>query len=201
MASLLLTAATDPIQQAQEHYQHVAGYQMTVKSSSRAKTEIMRYYYLKPGYIRVEFITPYNGAALIYDPSRKQARLWPFGYRRFPALTLSPDNRLILSSSGHRIDQSDVGALLRNVVALQQQGKTEIAGLDSVDGKEAVHLTVEGRQDFAVDTVHLYQLWLEQATGFPLKVSSYDTSGQLIETVEMSDVQIDPTFPDGFFQQ
>ncbi len=201
MASLLLADPANPIQSAIGHYQDVASYQVMVKSSSGDKTEIMRYYFRKPGYVRMEFIKPFNGATLIYDPSSKQVRLWPFGYRSFPAFTLSPENRLIQSSTGHRVDRSDVGALFRNVQALQEHGKTEVVGIEYAGGKETMHITVEGNQGFSVEAVHRFQLWLDQATGFPLKISSYDAAGQLIEAVEMDELQINPRFPDNFFGQ
>ena len=201
MASLLLTDTANPIQSAVEHYQDVASYQAVVKSSSGGKTGIMRYYFRKPGYVRMEFVTPFNGAALIYDPARRQARLWPFGYRSFPAFTLSPENRLIQSSTGQRVDRSDVGALFRNVKALQEYGKTEVAGIEPVGGKKTVHITVEGNQGFSVEAVHRFQLWLDQTTGFPLKISSHDAAGQLIEVVEMGELQINPRFTDDFFDQ
>ena len=201
MASFLLADPASPIQSAIEHYQDIVSYQAVVKSSSGGKTEIMRYYFRKPGYVRMEFVKPFNGAVLIYDPARKQARLWPFGYRSFPAFTMSPENRLIQSSTGQRVDRSDIGALFRNVQALQKHGKTEIVGIEPVNGKETVHVTVEGDQEFSVEAVHRFQLWLDQATAFPLKISSYDAAGQLIEVVEMGELQINPQFPDDFFDQ
>ena len=201
MVSLLLASPANPIQSAIERYQDVASYQVVVKSSSGSQTEIMRYYFRKPGYVRMEFVKPFNGATLIYDPVRKQAKLWPFGYRSFPAFTLSPENRLIQSSTGQRVDQSDVGALFQNVKALQAHGKTEVIGIEPVGGKETVHVTVDGNQGFPVETVHRYQLWLDKTIGFPLKVSSYNATGQLIEVVEMDELQINPPFPDDLFNQ
>jgi len=201
LVSLLLTDPASPIQSAIEQYRHVASYQMRVKSTSGGKTEIMRYYFMKPGHIRMEFIQPFNGAILIYEPTRKQARLWPFGYRSFPALTLSPENRLIQSATGQRVDRSDVGALYRNVNALQEHGKAEVAGIEPAGGKETLHITIEGNPGFSVEAVHRYQLWLDQATGFPVKVSSYNAAGELIETVEMDELQINPVFPVNFFDQ
>ena len=201
MASFLLADSANPIQSASERYQNIASYQVIVKSSSAGKTEIMHYYFMKPGYVRMEFVKPFNGAVLIYDPAGRQARLWPFGYRSFPAFTLSPENRLIQSSTGHRVDQSDVGALFRNIKAMQEHGKTEIVGIEPVSGKEAMHITIEGNEGFSVETVHRYQIWLDQASGFPIKVSSHDAAGQLIEVVEMDELQINPQFPDDFFSQ
>lgn len=193
--------SVDPIQSALEQYRDVAAYQVTVKSSGAAHSEILRYSYKRPGHVRMEFVRPFSGAVIVYDPVSRQARLWPFGYRNFPSLTLSPENRLIQSRTGQRVDRSDVGALYRNVRALQEHGRTESGEIEQLGGREALQVTVEGNGGFSVGTVHRYQLWLDQATGFPVKVSSHDAKGNLIEEVEMEGLQINPGFPDGFFGQ
>ncbi len=199
--ALLFTDTANPIQTAIDYYQKIAAYQVTVKSVSSGKAEIMRYYFKQPGHVRMEFITPFKGAVLIYNPDTKQAKLWPFGYRNFPALSLSPENRLIQSSTGQRVDRSDVGALYQNVKALQEHGRAEVLGMEAVGGHETVHIAVEGGGGFSIGTVARYQLWLDRTTGFPFKVSSHDVNGQLIEVVEMDELKLNPEFPDGFFDQ
>lgn len=201
LAALLVADTLNPIQGAIERYQSVAGYRLTLKSSTGNRIEMVRYSFKKPGHVRMEFIKPFKGAVLVYDPATKQAKLWPFGYGSFPALTLSPENRLIRSSTGQRVDQSDMGALYRNVSALQERGKTEIMGTEPLGEKETVHVVIEGEAGFSVGAVHRYQLWLDVAAGFPVKVSSHDAAGRVIEVVEMGDLQINPEFPEGFFGQ
>lgn len=201
MATLFLAdVAADPIDDAIERYRNVAAYQATLKSSTSSRTEIIRYHFRKPGYVRMEFFQPYKGAVLIYDPSAGRARLWPFGYRSFPALSLSPDNLLIQSTTGQRVDRSDVGALYQNVRTMQEHGKTDVAGTEVIGGKETLHVTIEGEGKFTVDGVHRYQLWLERVTLFPVRISSHDAAGRLIETVEMSELEINPEFPADFFE-
>ncbi len=201
MATLLLAdVAADPISDAIERYRDVAAYRTTMKSSSGGRTEIIRYFFRKPGYVRMEFVQPYKGAVLIYDPAGGRARLWPFGYRSFPSLTLSPESSLIQSPTGQRVDRSDVGALYRNIRAMQEHGKTEVAGAETVGGKETLHVIVEGDGRFSVDGVHRYQLWVERETRFPIRISSQDADGRLIETVELDELEIDPGFPADFFE-
>ena len=199
--ALLGTDTANPIQTAIDYYRDVAGYQLTLKSVSGGKSEIIHYYFKKPGYVRMEFVTPHRGAVLVYNPDTARAKLWPFGYRSFPSLTLSPDSSMIQSSTGQRVDRSDVGVLYQNVRALQEHGTIEVLGIETVDGHEALHVAVAGQGGFAVGAVARYQLWLDRANGFPLKVTSYDAGGEAIETVEMGDLKIGPGFPDGFFNQ
>jgi outer membrane lipoprotein-sorting protein len=198
---LLTVDSADPIQSAIDFYREVTGYQVTLKSMSQGKTEVIHYYFKKPGYVRMEFVAPFKGAVLVYDSHSQRAKLWPFGYGSFPALSLSPDNRMIRSSSGQRVDRSDVGVLYANVQALQQHGTTEILGIETVGGKEALHVAVSAARGFALDEVSRYQVWLDLATGFPVRVMSHARDGHLIEAVEMEELRIGPQFPDGFFRQ
>ena len=199
-AAALGAADIDPVNAAIERYQAVESYQLTLRSSSGGnESEIIHYYYKKPGFVRMEFSQPFSGAVLVYSPSTKEIRLRPFGALKFPVFTLSPESRMAHSSSGHRVDRSDVGSLLQNVKTLQENGATEIMGEEEVGGRQALHIAISGRDNFSVEGVHRYDLWLETRTLWPLKVASHDTKNVLIETVLMNDLQINPVFPDDFF--
>jgi len=117
-----------------------------------------------------------------------------------PALRLSPTNPLVRDRTGHRVDRSDVGELLRNVHALQQGGATVTEGEETVNGRTALRVSVTGAPAHAVDGVHRYRLWLDTEDGFPLKVVSFaDGDGDPLETVTLDDVEIDVAFPARFF--
>lgn len=201
VAALLSADASDPVATAQEHYRSVQSYQVTVVSSAAdgSAAEVVRYSYRKPGFVRMEFIQPHQGAALIYRPSDHKARLWPFGFHTFPMLTLNPRNPLILDPRGHSVDRSDVGPLLDNVRTLQAKGHTVVLDEEQVGRRRALHVVITGAADDTIEGVHRYHIWLELATGFPIKVSSYDLRDELIETVLMDDVEINVPFPAGFF--
>ncbi|RTZ40023.1 hypothetical protein EKL30_17370 [Candidimonas sp. SYP-B2681] len=199
MVSLFLSGATDPLQSAVEHYRRVDSYQMKVQTSSGSSTDVMLYSFKKPGYVRVDFEKPFKGAVLIYDPTQKKAKLWPFGFQRLPVFTLDPDNRMIKSPSGQRIDRSDVGYLFENAKLLASRGSTERVGTQSIEGQNAIHLVIKGDGKFSLGEIHQYQLWLDSATGFPVRVASYNAGGRLLEQVEISGLLVDPEFPLGFF--
>jgi outer membrane lipoprotein-sorting protein len=182
-----------------EHYHSVESYRVTIRSFHADGEEHIRYFYRKPGFVRMEFIRPHAGAVLVYNPLTRRVRLWPFGAGRFPEFNLSPGNPLIKSSRGQRVDRSDVGALFENVRTLQAGGSTEILGEENVDGHTILHLTVTGAESFAVADVHRYELWLDTATHFPLKVISRDQHDAVIETVMMEELEINATLPQTLF--
>ncbi len=54
----------DLLAAAIEHYQTVESYRVTIRSFHEGGEEQIRYYFRKPGFVRMEFILPHAGAAL-----------------------------------------------------------------------------------------------------------------------------------------
>ena len=188
----------DPVAIALRNYRNITTYQVTLRSKSRNSFEEIRYYY-KSAYIRMEFIKPIPGAVLTFDPVKKKIRLRPFRVTDH-VVTLSPDNNMLQSSAGHRVDESDIGSLLRVVAKLQSNGETTMLREESLSGRQTVLVRVTGIEDFTVFGIHRYDLWLERTIYLPLKIVSYDLRGEVIEEVLMDDLEIDIVIPDNLFQ-
>ena len=204
MLALVLSAAgpaaADLLHDAQTRFRALESYRVTLRShAADGPRQVIRYAYRKPGSLRMDFVEPHHGAVLIYDPATRRVHLWPFGTDHFPSLNLAPDNPLIRSAGGHRVDHSDVGALLAKLVELRARGSmTE--PLDAVIAdRPARYIEITGAPAASVADVHRYRIWFEKGSLFPLKVQSYDAALELIETVDMSDAELDPVFPEHFF--
>lgn len=198
MAALSLNQP-GPVDAAVKRYEAVKSYSVTLDSRSEKGGELIRYYFKKPGFVRMEFIEPHSGAVLVYDPVKKEALLRPLGFFKSFVMRLKPEDRLIRSSGGHTVDESDLGALFKNVEALQKGGTTAVLG-DTEEGDKAVtEVLVEGAGRTEVDGYHGYRLWLDKTTHLPVKVISYDTEGHVVEEVRLEDLKTDVNFPDGFF--
>jgi outer membrane lipoprotein-sorting protein len=193
-------AAADPVTAALERFTAVKTYQVTLRSTSGGEREIIRYYYKKPGFIRMEFKSPHRGAVLVYDPKKKKVRIRPFGMMEPFVLTLDPDNRLVRSSQGHCVDESDLGALLRRVLMLKEKGTAVTDGKEILKGRAAMRVVITGREGMAVDGIHRYRLWLDAASRLPLKVVAYAASGEVLEEVLMDDLAVDVPLPERLFE-
>lgn len=197
---IIAAITQDPISIAIENYKSVGSYSVTLRSGNDEDfSEIIRYYYKKPGFVRMELIKPFKGAILIYSPFTREVRVRPFSFLKSFVLTLSPNNKLVKSSRGHMIDASDIGELMRTVKKLQDNGKAEILKEEVVEGKLTMLVSIEGKDNFTVDGVHRYLLWLDKTNFLPLKVSSFDIYGKLIEEVLMDDLMINLRLDDSFF--
>jgi hypothetical protein len=187
----------NPVAISRRIYETIVSYQVTLRSRGSNFSEEIRYYY-KSGCIRMEFIQPFRGAVLTYDPTRKEVRLKPLRMLN-RVISLSPDSHVIQSSAGHRIDESDIGSLLRAVARLQANGRTCVAGEKFLSAREIIFVRVTGNDAAAVCGVHSYDLWLDKGSYLPLKVVSYDLKDGLIEEVIMDDLKTDVDLADCLF--
>ncbi|MCP3709870.1 DUF1571 domain-containing protein [Paraburkholderia sp. CNPSo 3274] len=177
---------------AQARFDALANYLVTLKSTSAgAETVEVLYGYRKPGFVRMDFIRPHGGATLTFNPESGKVKLWPFGIDTFPRLTLSPDNHMIQSPQGHRVDESDIGALLVNVRELQEQGDTQVVGAETIGTHRAAHVIVTCRPGHFSTGVFRYELWFDSSHGLPVKVVSEGESREPIETVLMVNLRVD----------
>lgn len=193
-------AMADPLHEAQARFQALSTYRVTLRSiAADGAGQVIRYFYAKPGWVRMEFVEPRRGMVLVYDPTARKVRIWPFGVDRVVSARFAPDNPLLRDPNGHRIDRSDVGALLENLVALRAKGRMTTVGEEELAGRPTSVLDITGERGATVNGVNRYRIWLANDPMFPLKVESFAVGGGAIETVDMTDAEVDVDFPDGLF--
>lgn len=195
VAATLIGIIPDELSRAIDNYHQVESYAVTIHSTSANNNPHIQYYYKKPGFVRMDFIEPHDGAVLICSPMTRRVNLWPFGVGHFPKLNLNPNNSLIRGDGGQRIDHSDIGTLFSNIRVLAIEGTTESNPLDPY----GMHITITGNKYSRDDDVHRYELWLNSKNGFPSKVISYNHQNEVIETVVMENLKVNIQLPEGFF--
>lgn len=153
----LVSSINNPLASALESFHHVTTYRVTIQSMSGDSHQIIRYFFKRPGFVRMEFIKPHKEAVLVYRPDTKKARLRPFGFFKPLVLTLAPDNGLITDPQGHRVDLSDIGSFLETVKTLADKGKSRIMGDETISGRQALLVEVRGGEGITVNgNIHRY---------------------------------------------
>lgn len=173
---------------AAEAFDRLDTYTVTIRSEGEDREEI-RYFFKKPGWVRMEFEEPHKGAVLVYNPETRRVKLRPFAYFKSFLLDLSPEDRLIRSSKGHTVDESHIGALLENVRRLNEAGEARLLGDESVNGRDALVLEVIGEEGKEADGVHRYVIWLDKRLLLPIKAVAYGPGGEKTEDVDMTDIE------------
>lgn len=78
LLALTLTSPS-PLQEALAHFEQLDGYRLALRSEGPGGNQHLLYAYRKPGWVRMDVLSPYAGAVLIYSPVNQHIRLWPFG--------------------------------------------------------------------------------------------------------------------------
>ncbi len=187
MSALPVRSEEDPLEKALAAFESLDTY-TTILNSYAGGKENIRYFFKKPGFIRMEFIRPHKGAFLAYNPNTGKVRLRPFGLIKPLIITLSPGNRLIRSPRGHTVDRSHLGALIDNALRLEAHGSVKVLGREEVHGREAIKVEVSAREGFESDGVNRHLLWLDTEHFLPIRAEGYDAKGMLIEGVFMDEL-------------
>lgn len=190
---------SNPIQSALEKFKEVESYSVTLRSSVKNKQEEMKYFFKRPGFVRIDFINPHKGAILVYNPHTKKVTLRPLGFFESLVLTLNPDNPILKSSKKHTVDNSDIGVLLEDVKKLQLNGRSEFLREERLAARDCIVINVKSEKNIADSDINQYILWLDKEIFLPIKVEAYKKSGILVERVLMDDLKININLPDDFF--
>ena len=188
----------NPLERARAAFESLDTYTAIINSYAGGNERI-RYYFKKPGYIRMEFISPHKGALLVYNPVTGKVRLRPFGLIKPLMLTLSPENRLIRSPRGHTVDRSHLGALIENALKLEAMGSLKTVGMEEVHGKEALKVEVKAEAGFESDGVNRHLLWFDTEHLLPIRAEGYDAEGTLVEGVYMDELILEVHISNSMF--
>lgn len=200
--SLILLFSEDfksPIKQAYESFDSLQNYRVTIKTLCCDSDEEILYVFQKPGFIRMDFINPHQGAVLVYNLNTNDVRLKPFGLFSFFKLTLDPDNNLITSPKGHTVDQSDMSFLIRNIDSLMQKGTLTYLANEEINKRPCTVFIVAANDTFNIDGINSYKVWLDSVLHLPLKAEAFDTNGVLLESVLTADLELNVQLAEDYF--
>jgi outer membrane lipoprotein-sorting protein len=184
-------------------YAAVKDYQTDVvvsiyEGAGSSETQKFLYTFRKPEWIRLDFEAPHPGAVLVYPDKNGKAVVRPGGVAHFLKFHLSLENRLIKVPSGQRIDQTDLGFLIRNIsrsLTDQRKGPAEFAEEDGY-----IRISVLAVNHFRKGTVTLYRFLIDKSLWLPVKVEESTPEGRPERTVTFQNLRMNIGVPDSFFQ-
>jgi len=179
-------------------YGEVNDYQVNMEVRTHGKegsSEIKKFLYTfkKPKRIRLDFESPYPGMILVYPGQNGKVAL-----RRFFTFHLSPENPLLLVSSWQRIDQTDLGLLIKNIshsVTDRRRGPLEVTEDD-----KGVRLRVLADDHFREGVITRYQFLVDTKLWLPVRVEESTRDGRLERSIVFQNLRTNLGVPDNFFQ-
>jgi len=155
------------------------------------------YTFKKPKWIRLDFESPHSGMVLVYPDKNGKVGVHPPGLAHVFQFHLSSENPLITGPSGQRIDQTDLGLLIKNIslsLTDQRRGPVEI----EEDGY--IRIRVLAVNHLQKGIVTLYQFFIDKNLWLPVRVEESTPDGKLERTITFQDLRMNTGVSDSFFQ-
>jgi outer membrane lipoprotein-sorting protein len=170
----------------------------TFRSDGSSGTEKFLYTFKKPKYIRIDLETPHAGMILVYPDNNGRVAVQPSGLAHLFKLHLAPESSLLGGSSGQRIDQTDIGLLIRNIshsLTDQLRGPAEID-----DEHEYVRVRVLAVDHFRENLTTLYQFFIDKKLWLPAIVEEFTPDGHARRSIAFREMTVNNGFPDSLFR-
>jgi outer membrane lipoprotein-sorting protein len=183
-------------------YAGVKDYQAGVEERTYNKdgsfeTKKFLYTFKKPGCIRLDFVTPHSGRVLVYPDKNGEVAIRPSGFPFFK-LHLALNHPLLKVTSGQRLDQTDLGLLIKNIVHSltdQRRGPVEV---EEEDGYIRVQVLADSHFQKGVET--LYRFLIDQKLWLPVQVEESTPGGRLERKIVFHNLRTNISVLDSFFR-
>ena len=158
-------------------YDEVKDYQTEVetilfKEDGSFKTEKSLYTFKKPKWIRLDFVSPHPGMILVYPDRNGKVLMKPQGLFHVD-VSSELDDPLLQSPSGQRMDQTDLGLLIKNIrhsVTDQRRGPVSLS-----EDKNTIQIQVLADDHFREGVETRYQFLISKELRLPVEVDQSTT--------------------------
>lgn len=193
----------DIISKMKAAYAHVEEYQTETEvkvynEGEVSETESFLYTFKKPNHIRIDMDFPYPGMILVYPDKEGKVTVRPGGLARFLKFHLTPGSSLFRISAGQRIDQTDMGLLIRNIghsVTDQRRGEIRLSRSDGL-----ILIEVLAEDHFLKGVLTLYRFSIDETNWLPVKVRESSPDGVPRREVVFRNLRTPTGITDSFFR-
>lgn len=168
------------LKQMEAAYDEVNDYQaevevMLFEKDGSIKSEKSLYTFKKPKWIRIELLPPSPGIVLVYPDPNGKALMKPQGVLSVLTFHLSLDDLLLQSPSGQRMNQTDLGLLIKNIrhsVTDQRRGPVSLS-----EDKDTFQIQVLADDHFRRGVETSYQYLISKELRLPVEVGAATANG------------------------
>ncbi len=184
-------------------YEEVKDYQAEVEvnvydRSGSVEVERFVYTFKKPKWIRLDFLSPHPGMILVYPDKNGKVLVIPSGLLRTIRFHLALDNSLIRVPSGQRIDQTDMGLLIKNIrhsLTDRHRGTPSIS-----EEEDTVQIEVLAADHFREGLETRYRFLISKKLWLPVEVDESTLVGVLKRKIFFRNLRVNIGVSDSLFQ-
>jgi outer membrane lipoprotein-sorting protein len=184
-------------------YDKVKDYQTEVgitffEKDGSSRTETTLYTFKKPKWIRLDFVSPRPGLIMIYPDRNNKVFIKPRGLLSILGFHRPLDDPLLKSPTGQRINQTDLGLLIKNIrhgVTDQRRGPVSI-----LEDDNTIQIEVLADDHFLEGVETRYQFLISKELWLPVEVSASKENGVQEWRIVFRNLRTNINVPDALFQ-
>lgn len=169
------------------------------RRGQRDEREKFIYTFAKPNRLRIDMVSPHPGMVLTYPDAGGKVLVRFGGWASFLHFRLAPDSRLLGNPAGQRIDQTDFGLLIDNIVHSLTDRRRSRPELSTENGRTVLQVLAEDH--FRPGVLTRYRFTIDPETDLPAEVRESTPEGQLERTVKFRHLETSPGQPGDWFRK
>jgi outer membrane lipoprotein-sorting protein len=191
------------LKQMEAAYDEVNDYQTEVEviffeEVGSIKSEKSLYTFKKPKRVRIELLSPHPSMVLVYPDRNGKVLMKPQGLLSLLTFHLRLDDPLLQSPSGQRINQTDLGLLIKNIrhsVTDQRRGPVSLS-----EDKDTIQIQVLADDHFREGVEKQYRFLISKELRLPVEVTASMTNGVQEGKIIFRNLRTNINVPDSLFQ-
>ena len=157
-----------------------------IRKGEQEQIRTLDYKFMKPQWIWTKIVSGKNsGSTVIYNPEKKKVIAKSGGILGVIPVSFSPQNPMVRSIRGHRLDNNHIGYILNRWFYYLKNLDISVSRSDSI-----LTLEVDGINTSKYYGTYREKLFINVNTFFPKGFEQFDASGELIHRVKIKDVRI-----------
>ena len=191
------------LKQMETSYEEVKDYQAEVEvilfeKDGSTKTEKSLYTFKKPKWIRLDSLSPHPGIIMVYPDRKGKVLVKLQGLLSLLTFHLRLDDPLLRTPSGQRMNQTDLGLLIRNIrhsVTDQRRGPVSVS-----EDKNTIQIKVLADDHFREGVETTYQFVMSKQLRLPVEVGISTADGVQEGRIIFRNLRTNINFSDDLFQ-
>ena len=185
--SALLDSLETRWNQIQDYTMELHSFQ---KKGEKTQNRVYAFRYMRPGWIYLHVLEgDGKGAHVVYNPQTDKVRAKKGGLLSVIKLTLSPDDKRVLSIRGFGIKDTPFDVLLRRWRTYLQTAQVQLQGPQEVEGQEVYVLEATGVDPTLSKGADREVLYLRSTDFLPVGFDQYE-GGELVHRVRYKDLRL-----------
>jgi outer membrane lipoprotein-sorting protein len=188
-----------------EAWKKLDSYECVIESETvfegKKRHRRMEYVFKKPKWVFMKIIEGKNkGARVVYDPSTKKVSACKGGVLSLIKLTFDPDDKLVTSKKGDRIDDSHWGARVEGGRCMLKPCKHTLLREDLFEGQEVWVVDRTTSKPASNKGISAERFWIDKKKHVPLRLEQRNEEGILVYWAVYRKIRIDTGVESTFFK-